>query len=68
MSGRRQDLRLEIEQTGAGGLVGRVAAAGAQPKPFTGWLGLMAAIRAACEPAPGGGPAGDDNERGGTSR
>jgi hypothetical protein len=46
---QRLTLSLQIDRRGAEAPSGRVETPGAKPLPFTGWLGLMAAIRAACE-------------------
>jgi hypothetical protein len=42
-------LSLQIDRSGGEAPTGQLAAPHSQPQRFAGWLGLMAAIRAACE-------------------
>ena len=60
MSEHQLTLTLEIDRPGADAPTGRANATGKQPLAFTGWLGLMAAVRAACEAGSDGPPADID--------
>lgn len=65
MQQRQPPVRMQLElSTDAGTLMGCVAVDGAEPRPFTGWIGLTGAIDAVLAAAAG---QRDTDEAGGQS-